>query len=137
MSGKVKFDDAEPAVNVAVQLYRSYSIADATVMPQPQARAPTIAASTACMAWNRARITSQLCTRRRRARPAPKSSAPRIRSGNPLPELSYAVTFFPEAQRMSDAVPLKIGARRRSGRYRYFPDVGSHRARPWARDRRG
>ena len=24
VSGKVKFDDAEPAVNVAIQLYRSY-----------------------------------------------------------------------------------------------------------------
>jgi hypothetical protein len=28
--------------------------------------------------------------------------------GNPLPELSYAVTFFPQAQRMSNAVPVRV-----------------------------
>ena len=85
------------------------TIAAVTAMPRPPAPAPTIAASIVCMASNRARITSRPCIKRHRARPAPKSRSRKDSLGNPLPELSYAVTFFPEAQKMSDAVPLKVG----------------------------
>ena len=60
------------------------------------------------MAWNQARITSRLCIKRRRVRLARKNRIRKDALGNPLPELSYAVTFFPQAQKMSDAVPVKI-----------------------------
>jgi hypothetical protein len=108
VSGKVKFDDAEPAVNVAVQLYREYysrgrhgyALAASTRTDdrgdyrvhglEPGAyyvaalyQAPTLPAN---------------ATEQRR----PDSS------GTLSPELSYAVTFFPEVQKLADAVAVRL-----------------------------
>ena len=82
--------------------------AGVTDMPRLRARAPTIAANTACTAWSQARITSRLCIKRRPVPPGPSEQIRKDALGNPLPELSYAVTFFPEVQKMSDAVAVKI-----------------------------
>jgi Carboxypeptidase regulatory-like domain len=108
VSGKIKFDDAEPAVNVTVQLYRSYynrgrhgyaTAASAQTDDRGQYRVHGLEPGTYFVAALY------------QAPPHPAGAQEQTRTdafGNPLPELSYAVTFFPEAQKMSDAVPLKI-----------------------------
>jgi hypothetical protein len=108
VSGKVKFDDAEPAVNVTVQLYRSYhdrgrrgfaSAGSARTDDRGEYRVHGLEPGTYYVAALY------------QTPPHPAGAEQQVRKdtfGNPLPELSYAVTFFPQAQRMSDAVPLKI-----------------------------
>jgi len=108
VSGKVKFDDAEPAVNVAVQLYRSYydrghhgyaAAASARTDDRGEYRLHGLEPG------------SYYVAALYQAPPRPAGAEEQERKdadGNPLPELSYAVTFFPEAQKMSDAVPVKI-----------------------------
>lgn len=108
VSGKVKFDDAEPAVNVAIQLYRSYY--------DRGRHGYAAAASTRTDDRGEYRIHdlepgSYFVAALYQAPPLPPDAEAQTRRdalGNPLPELSYAVTFFPEAQKMSDAVPVKI-----------------------------
>jgi hypothetical protein len=108
VSGKVKFDDAEPAVNVAIQLYRSYydrgrhgyaAAASARTDDRGEYRLHGLEPG------------SYYVAALYQAPPKPPGAEPLERTdanGNPLPDLSYAVTFFPEAQKMSDAVPVKI-----------------------------
>jgi len=109
VSGKVKFDDAEPAVNVAIQLYRSYY--------DRGRHGYATAASTRTDDRGEYRLHglepgSYYVAALYEAPPRPPGAQEQTRKdslGNSLPELSYAVTFFPEAQKMSDAVPLKVG----------------------------
>ncbi len=109
VSGKVKFDDAEPAVNVAIQLYRSYY--------DRGRHGYAAAASTRTDDRGEYRLHglepgSYYVAALYQTPPRPPGAEEQARKdslGNPLPELSYAVTFFPEAQKMSDAVPLKVG----------------------------
>jgi hypothetical protein len=108
VSGKVKFDDAEPAVNVAVQLYRSYydrgrhgyaAAASARTDDRGEYRMHGLEPG------------SYYVAALYQAPPKPSGAEQLERTdaqGNPLPELSYAVTFFPEAQKMSEAVAVKI-----------------------------
>ena len=108
VTGKVKFDDAEPAVNVTVQLYRSFydrgrhgyaAAASARTDDRGEYRAHGLEPGTYYVAALY------------QAPPRPPSAEEQTRSdalGNPLPDLSYAVTFFPQVQKMSDAVPVKI-----------------------------
>jgi hypothetical protein len=108
VSGKVKFDDAEPAVNVAVQLFRSYyergrhgyaAAASATTDDRGEYRVHGLEPGTYYVAALY------------QAPPRPSGAEEQTRKdglGNALPELSYAVTFFPQVQKMSDAVPVKI-----------------------------
>jgi hypothetical protein len=108
VSGKVKFDDAEPAVNVAVQLYRSYyergrhsyaAAASARTDDRGEYRVHGLEPGTYYVAALY------------QAPPRPADAQPEVRTdalGNPLPELSYAVTFFPQVQKMSDAVPVRV-----------------------------
>jgi hypothetical protein len=108
VSGKVKFDDAEPAVNVAIQLYRSYydrgrhgyaAAASARTDDRGEYRVHGLEPG------------SYYVAALYQAPPRPAGAEEQSKTdpqGNPLPELSYAVTFFPEAQKMSDAVPVKI-----------------------------
>jgi hypothetical protein len=108
LSGKVKFDDAEPAVNTAVQLYRSYydrgrhgyaAAASARTDDRGEYRVHGLEPG------------SYYVAALYQAPPKPSDAAEQEHkdaNGNPLPELSYAVTFFPEAQKMSEAVPVKI-----------------------------
>lgn len=108
VSGKVKFDDAEPAVNVAIQLYRSYydrghhgyaAAASARTDDRGEYRLHGLEPG------------SYYVAALYQAPPRPAGAEEQAKTdpqGNPLPELSYAVTFFPEAQKMADAVPVKI-----------------------------
>jgi len=108
VSGKVKFDDAEPAVNTAIQLYRSYydrgrhgyaAAASARTDDRGEYRVHGLEPG------------SYYVAALYQAPPKPSGAEKLERTdanGNPLPDLSYAVTFFPEAQKMSEAVPVKI-----------------------------
>lgn len=110
VTGKVKFDDAEPAANVAVQLYRSYydrghhgyaTAASARTDDRGEYRVHGLEPGTYYVAALY------------QAPPRPPGAAEQTRTdalGNPLPELSYAVTFFPQVQKMSDAVPVNVAA---------------------------
>jgi hypothetical protein len=108
VSGKVKFDDAEPAVNVGVQLYRSFS--------DRGHHGYAVAATAHTDDRGEYRIHglepgSYYVAALYQAPQRPAGAQQELRKdvlGNPLPELSYAVTFFPQAQRLSDAVALKI-----------------------------
>jgi hypothetical protein len=108
VSGKVKFDDAEPAVNVAVQLFRSYydrgrhgyaAAASARTDDRGEYRLHGLEPGSYYVA-----ALYQAPAKPPGAEQLERKDA----NGNPLPDLSYAVTFFPEAQKMSDAVPVKI-----------------------------
>jgi len=108
VSGKVKFDDAEPAVNVTVQLYRSYydrgrhgyaAAASGHTDDRGEYRLHGLEPG------------SYYVAALYQAPPRPAGAEEQERKdaqGNPLPELSYAVTFFPQAQKMSEAVAVKI-----------------------------
>jgi hypothetical protein len=108
VSGKVKFDDAEPAVNTAIQLYRSFydrgrhgyaAAASARTDDRGEYRLHGLEPG------------SYYVAALYQAPPKPSGAEELERkdsNGNPVPELSYAVTFFPEAQKMSDAVAVKI-----------------------------
>ncbi|MGP0075932.1 MAG: carboxypeptidase regulatory-like domain-containing protein [Bryobacteraceae bacterium] len=108
VSGKVKFDDAEPAVNVAIQLYRSYY--------ERGRHGYAAAASTHTDDRGEYRVHGlepgvYYVAALYQAPPRPAEAQQELRKdslGNPLPELSYAVTFFPQVQKMSEAVPVKI-----------------------------
>jgi hypothetical protein len=108
VSGKVKFDDAEPAVNTTIQLFRSYydrgrhgyaAAASARTDDRGEYRLHGLEPG------------SYYVAALYQAPPKPSGAEQLERkdsNGNPLPDLSYAVTFFPEAQKMSDAVAVKI-----------------------------
>ena len=109
VSGKVKFDDAEPAVNVAIQLYRSYydrgrhgyaAAASARTDDRGEYRVHGLEPGSYYVA--------ALYQAPPRPADARRTERRKDALGNPLPELSYAVTFFPQVQKMSDAVPVKI-----------------------------
>jgi hypothetical protein len=109
VSGKVKFDDAEPAVNVAVQLYRAFydrgrhgyaAAASGRTDDRGEYRLHGLEPG------------SYYVAALYQAPPRPSDAQEQEHTdtqGNPLPDLSYAVTFFPEAQKMSEAVAVKIG----------------------------
>ncbi len=108
VSGKVKFDDAEPAVNVVVQLYRSYydrgrhgyaAAASGRTDDRGEYRLHGLEPGSYYVA-----ALYQPPPRPSGAEQLERKDA----DGNPLPELNYAVTFFPEAQKMSEAVAVKI-----------------------------
>lgn len=108
ISGKVKFDDAEPAVNVAIELYRSFY--------DRGRHGYAVAASTRTDDRGEYRVHglepgSYYVAALYQAPPHPPDAEEQTRKdefGNPLPDMSYAVTFFPQVQRMSDAVAVKI-----------------------------
>jgi hypothetical protein len=108
VSGKVKFDDAEPASNVAIQLYRAFY--------ERGRHGYAAAASTRTDDRGEYRVHglepgTYYVAAIYQAPPRPPGAEEETRKdafGNPLPELSYAVTFFPQVQKMSDAVPVKI-----------------------------
>ena len=96
VSGAVKFDDAEPAVNVAIQLYRSYyergrhgyaAVASARTDDRGQYRVHGLEPG------------SYYVAALYQAPPRPSDAKEETRQdalGNPLPEMSYAITFFPK-----------------------------------------
>jgi hypothetical protein len=108
VTGNVKFDDAEPAVNVAIQLYRSYydrgrhgyaAAGSTRTDDRGEYRVHGLQPGTYYVA----------ALYQAPAHPTgAQEQTHKDVQGNPLPSLSYAVTFFPESQKMSDAVPVKI-----------------------------
>ena len=108
VSGKVKFDDAEPAVNVAVQLYREfyargrhgYALAATTrTDDRGDYRVHGLEAGSYYVA-----ALYQSPSLPPNAQEQPRTDP----SGSPSPELSYAVTFFPEVQKLADAVAVRL-----------------------------
>ncbi len=108
VSGKVKFDDAEPAINVAVQFYREYY--------SRGRHGWTVAATARTDDRGEYRVHglepgSYYVAALYQAPPLPPNAEEQRRtdsSGKPLPELRYAVTFYPEVQRLADAVPVRL-----------------------------
>ena len=108
ISGKVKFDDAEPAVNVAIQLYRQFYARGR--------HGYALAASTRTDDRGDYRVHglepgSYYVAALYQAPPPPPDATeqrPTDSAGSPSPDLSYAVTFFPEVQKFSDAVALHL-----------------------------
>lgn len=108
VSGKVKFDDAEPAINVAVQFYREYYLrgrhgwtvaATAHTDDRGEYRVHGLEpGSYYVAALYRAPALPPNAEEQRRTDP----------SGRPEPELRYAVTFYPEVQRLADAVAVRL-----------------------------
>jgi Carboxypeptidase regulatory-like domain len=108
VSGKVKFDDAEPAANVAIQLYRSYyergrhgysAAAGARTDDRGEYRVHGLEPG------------SYYVAALYEPPPRPPGAEEQTRKdalGNPLPDLNYAVTFFPQVQKMSDAVLVNV-----------------------------
>jgi uncharacterized protein (DUF2141 family) len=108
ISGKVKFDDAEPAVNVAVQLYREYH--------RRGRHGWEVAASALTNDRGEYRIYglepgSYYVAALYQAPRLPPNAEEQRRtdaSGKAREELSYAVTFYPEVQKLSDAVAVHL-----------------------------
>ena len=108
VSGKVKFDDAEPAVNVAVQLYREFFARGR--------HGYALAATTRTDDRGDYRVHglepgSYYVAALYQAPSLPPDAQEQPRtdpSGSPSPELSYAVTFFPEVQKLADAVAVRL-----------------------------
>jgi hypothetical protein len=106
--GKVKFDDAEPAVNVAVHLYREYHLrgrhgwevaASALTNDRGEYRIYGLEPGSYYVAalYQSPRLPPNAEEQRR-------TDA----SGKPREEMSYAVTFYPEVQKLSDAVAVHL-----------------------------
>jgi carboxypeptidase family protein len=108
VTGKVKFDDAEPAMNVTIQLYREYY--------RRGRHGWAVAATTQTddLGVYRAHGLepgSYYVAALYRAPPPPPNAEEQIRtdaSGKPREELSYAVTFYPEVQKLADAVAVRL-----------------------------
>ncbi len=108
ISGRVKFDDAEPAAKVAVQLYRGYydrgrhgyqTAATGFTNDRGEYRLGGLEPGSYYVA----------ALYRAPARPSSAEEQTRTdQAGNRLKDLSYAVTFFPEAQKMAEAVAVGV-----------------------------
>ena len=108
VTGKVKFDDAEPAVErgrPALSLLlrsRASRLCNGSQRAHRRSRRIPRAWPGTGHLLRRCFVSSATSAARRRG------TDPHRCVGNPLPELSYAVTFFPQVQKMSDAVPVKV-----------------------------
>ena len=108
VAGRVKFDDAEPAVNVTIQLYREYHLRGR--------HGWSMAASTRTNDRGEYRVHglepgAYYVAALYQAPGLPPNAAEQRRtdaSGHALAELSYAVTFYPEFQRLADAVAVRV-----------------------------
>lgn len=108
VSGKVKFDDAEPAVGVTIQLYREYY--------RRGRHGWEVAATTRTNDLGEYRVHglepgSYYVAALYQAPQLPPNAEEQRRtdaSGKSREELSYAVTFYPEVQKLADAVALRL-----------------------------
>lgn len=110
IGGRVKFDDAEPAVNVVVQLYREYyrrgrhgwaAAASTRTNDRGEYRVHGLEPGAYYVAalYQPPQLPPDATEQRR------TDSA-----GKPQRELSYAVTFYPDTQRLADAVAVRISS---------------------------
>ncbi|HYL73699.1 MAG TPA: carboxypeptidase regulatory-like domain-containing protein [Bryobacteraceae bacterium] len=110
LGGRIKFDDAEPAVNVVVQLYREQF--------DRGRHGFVVAATTRTNDRGEYRFHgldpgSYYVAALYQAPPLPPNAEEQRRTdvlGKPAPDFSYVVTFFPEAQKMADAVAVRVAA---------------------------
>ncbi len=108
VSGKVKFDDAEPAIGVTVEMYREYY--------RRGRHGWEVAASTRTNDLGEYRVHglepgSYYVAALYQAPQRPPNAEEQRRtdiSGKSREELSYAVTFYPEVQKLADAVALRV-----------------------------
>ena len=108
VSGKVKFDDAEPAMNVAVAAYRGYydrgrhayaAAANGFTNDRGEYRLTGLAAGTYYVA----------ALYRAPARPSGADEQQKQDpNGAALKALGYTTTFFPQTQKMADAVAVGV-----------------------------
>jgi Carboxypeptidase regulatory-like domain len=108
IGGTVKFDDAEPAANIAVAVYHGYydrgrhayaAVANGFTNDRGEYRLSGLASGTYYVA----------ALYRARSRPQGADEQQRIDpTGNPVRNLSYATTFFPQTQKMAEAVAVGI-----------------------------
>jgi hypothetical protein len=108
VSGRVKFDDAEPAVGVTVQMYREYY--------RRGRHGWEVAAATRTNDLGEYRVHglepgSYYVAALYQAPQLPPNAEEQRRtdlSGKERDQLSYAVTFYPEVQKLADAVALRV-----------------------------
>jgi hypothetical protein len=108
IGGKIKFDDAEPAINIAVQLFREYYArgrhgyaiaASARTNDRGEYRVHGLEPGSYYVA-----AIYQPPTLPPNAQEQRRTDA----AGKPVRDLSYAVTFFPEVQKLADAVAVRL-----------------------------
>jgi hypothetical protein len=109
IGGRIRFDDAEPAIGVLVQVFqasfargrRSFRMVSFTrTDDRGQYRVAGLAPGSYFVAASY-------------DRPVPDRyvQADRVdEAGQPLPQFRYATTFYPSALKLADALPLRIGA---------------------------
>ncbi len=109
MSGRIAFNDAEPAVGAEVTLFRDtwwrgrhvYAIAGrATTDDRGEYRMHGLEPGSYVVsaAWQKPVLVQG-------AEQEPRRDA----QGRPLPDEDYAVTFYPDARRLVEAVPIQLG----------------------------
>ncbi len=109
MSGHIAFNDAEPVVGAEVTLYRDTwwrgrhvyaSAARATTDDRGDYRIHGLDPGSYLVsaAWNRPALVQDA-----------KQEPLRDEQGRPLPDESYAVTFYPDARKLVEAVPVQLG----------------------------
>lgn len=108
IAGKVKFDDGEPAINVAVQLYREYFYrglhgyrvaGGARTDDRGEYRAHGLEPGVYYVA---ALFQKPVLLA------GAEQTLRRDQNGLPLPELRYAVTFYPSSPKMLEATPVRV-----------------------------
>lgn len=109
ISGRIRFDDAEPAVGASVQLYREtvnrgrhsmQLVTTARVNDRGEFRVHGLSPGGYIVA----------ATRNRSATPDVEEQEPVDEQGRGLTEYRYATTFFPAAQKLADAVEVRVDA---------------------------
>jgi hypothetical protein len=106
ISGRVRFDDAEPAVNVAIQLYREYF--------QRGRHGYSVAASSRTDDRGEYRVHGlepglYYVAAAYQAPGLPPDAEEQRRAANGVAlDRSYALTFYPSVQRLDEAVPVQI-----------------------------
>lgn len=110
IGGTVKFDDAEPAANISVSIYHGYydrgrhayaAVANGFTNDRGEYRISGLAEGTYYVAaLYRARSKPPSADEQQRTDP----------TGNPVRNLSYATTFFPQTQKMAEAVAVGVQA---------------------------
>ncbi len=109
LAGRISFNDAEPSVGAEVTLYRDtwwrgrhvYAVAGRAVTDdrgEYRIHGLDPGSYLVSASWNKPVLVAG-------AREEPR----RDEQGRALPDEAYAVTFYPDAQRLLDAVPLHLG----------------------------
>lgn len=108
IAGRIRFNDAEPAMNVLVQVFqdaylrgrRSFrAVATARTNDRGEYRIASIRAGSYYVA----------ATYDRQPASDFRQQDPLDENGKPRPQLRYSTTFYPSAQKLSEAVPIRVG----------------------------